>query len=115
MSTMLGPADVVQAIVRAVNGGDVDGALELIATAALDQGQAVSHADWRRKWEEGLLAHGLKLVTERTVENGEWVANVHLLRGTLDSAGAETRVMDMVRVVDGRLVEHWFFVEPKPA
>lgn len=114
MDTVKGPGDVVQAIIRARAEGDVDGAIGLIAPESRDQGRVVSHADWRRKWE-GLLASGLEVVTDRTLEDGEWVANLYRLRGAPGSGGAETRGMDMVRVIDGRLVEHWFFVEPDHA
>ena len=89
----------------------MDSALGLIAPESRDQGQTVGHADWRRKWE-GLMASGLEVVTERTLENGEWVANLYRLNGAPGSGGTETRGMDLVRVVGGRIVEHWFFVEP---
>ncbi|ACU71665.1 conserved hypothetical protein [Catenulispora acidiphila DSM 44928] len=114
MATTMGPGDVVRAIIRARAEGDMDAALALIAPQSRDQGQTVSHTDWRQKWAH-LMAAGLEVVTERTVENGEWVANLYRVHGAPGSDGAETRGMDMVRVLDGRLVEHWFFVEPDPA
>ena len=55
------------------------------------------------------------------IENGEWVANRYRITGTHtgDFFGRpptgntfEVSGMDMVRVVDGLLVEHWVYAEP---
>jgi predicted ester cyclase len=63
------------------------------------------------------------VTTEHSVENGEWVANRYTIRGTHtgDFFGQaptgerfEIRGMDMVRVRDGQVIEHWAFAEPLP-
>jgi predicted ester cyclase len=120
-----GPAAVVRAIIEAREAGDLDAALDLIAPDSLDQGLPATRDDWRRKWE--YMAAGspdLRVSTEHTVEDGEWVANRYTVRGTHtgDFFGQpptgerfELNGMDMVRVRDGRVVEHWIVSDPLPA
>jgi predicted ester cyclase len=120
-----GPAAVVRAIIEAREAGDLGTALGLIAAASLDQGRPATRDDWRRKWE--YMAAGapdLRVVTEHTVENGEWVANRYTVRGTHtgDFFGQpptgepfELDGMDMVRVRDGQVVEHWIVSGPLPS
>lgn len=122
MTGTLGPAGVVRAINDARKAGDFDTALTYIAADSLDQGQRVTRADWRRKWE--LIVAGvpdIEIVTEASIENGDWVANRYTVRGTHtgDFFGSpptgrpfEIRGMDMVRVHNGHLVEHWMVAEP---
>ncbi|UOZ03573.1 ester cyclase [Amycolatopsis sp. WQ 127309] len=116
------PAEVNRAILAARAAGDLDTALSYIAPESRDQGHRVTHADWRRKWES-LLAGvpDFDVVVEADVENGEWVAHRYTVRGTHtgDFFGRpptgdrfEVAGMDMIRVVDGRLVEHWMVAEP---
>jgi predicted ester cyclase len=119
-----GPAAVVRAIIEAHEGNDLDASLRYIAPESLDQGRRVGREDWRRKWE--YMRAGcpdMEVITEHSVENGEWVANRYTIRGTHtgDLFGQaptgerfEIRGMDMVRVRDGRLIEHWAFAEPLP-
>jgi predicted ester cyclase len=125
MTELMGPAAVVRAIVVARLDNDLEGSLRLIAAESLDQGKPATRQDWRRKWE--YMRAGcpdMEVITEHSVENGEWVANRYTIRGTHtgDFFGQpatgerfETRGMDMVRVRDGQLVEHWAFAEPLPA
>ncbi|MFE3144445.1 ester cyclase [Streptomyces sp. NPDC004752] len=122
MSESLGPAAVVQAINSARRVGDFDSALAHVAPEALDQGRPVNREDWQRKWEQLVAAiPDIEIITEASVENGDWVANRYTVRGTHtgDLFGKpptgqrfEIVLMDMVRVTDGRLVEHWMTAEP---
>ena len=66
----------------------------------------------------------LEVTTEHSIEDGEWVANRYTIRGTNtgDFFGRpptgrpfETTGLDMVRVHDGQVIEHWTFAEPLPA
>ena len=119
-----GPAAVVRAIIAAREASDLDESLRFIAPESLDQGEPATREDWRRKWE--YMRAGcpdLEVVTEHSVENGEWVSNRYTIRGTHtgDFFGQaptgerfEVRGMDMVRVRDGHLIEHWAFAEPLP-
>jgi predicted ester cyclase len=124
MTDAEGPAAVVRAIIAGREADDLDAGLRLIAPESLDQGRRVTREEWRRKWQ--LMSTGcpdLEVTTEHSVENGEWVANRYTIRGTHtgDFFGAaptgerfEISGMDMVRVVDGLLVEHWAFAAPLP-
>lgn len=124
MSDARGPAAVVQAIIAAREANDLETSLRYVATDSLDQGKRVTHEDWRNKWE--YMRAGcpdMEVITEHSVENGEWVANRYTIRGTHtgDFFGAaptgrrfETHGIDMVRVVDGLLIEHWAYAAPLP-
>jgi len=94
-------------------------ALTQNAQDLLDQGERVTRDDWRRKWESMRDAcPDLEIVTEQSVTEGEWIAHRYLLRGTHTGdflgqpptgAPFEVHGLDMVRVRDGQLVEHWAF------
>ena len=117
-----GPATVVAAIIAAREADDLDTSLSFVAPASLDQGRPSTRADWRAKWEAMRAGiPDLTVTTEHRVEQGEWVSHRYLLRGT--STGTlfgqptatgpfEIHGLDMVRVRDGLLVEHWAFTEP---
>lgn len=119
MTDVPGPAAVLRAMGSARARGDFEAALLLIAPQSLDQGERVTREDWRRKWESMWAASpDLEIVTEQSVEEGEWIAHRYLLRGTHagdffgqppTGAPFEARGLDMVRVRDGQLVEHWAF------
>lgn len=122
MTPPLGPLAVNRAILTARAAGDLDIALSYIAADSRDQGRRVTHDDWRRKWE-GLWAGvpDFDVAIESSVQNGEWVANRYTIRGTHtgDFFGRpptghrfEVMGMDMIRVLDGHLVEHWMVAEP---
>jgi predicted ester cyclase len=125
MTDMTGPAAVVRAIIAARQENDLEASLRYIAPESLDQGRRVTREDWQRKWEHMRAGcPDMETVTEHSVENGEWVANRYTIRGTHtgDFFGQpatgerfETRGMDMVRVRDGQLIEHWAFAEPLSA
>ena len=51
------------------------------------------------------------LETPLVVGNGDMVATL----SRVDLSGAEMAVMDLFRVADGRIVEHWDVMEPVPA
>jgi len=124
MTEATGPAAVVQAIIAGRDTGDVEASLRFIAPESLDQGRRVTREDWRRKWEQmNADCPDMEVITEHSVESGEWVADRYTIRGTHtgDFFGAaptgerfEISGIDMVRVVDGLLVEHWAFAAPLP-
>ncbi|MBS2536076.1 ester cyclase [Catenulispora sp. NF23] len=86
---------------------------------------AATREDWRRKW--AAMRAGcpdLEVITEHSVESGEWVANRYTIRGThtgdlfgVAATGERFEItgIDMVRVVDGLLVEHWACAAPLPS
>lgn len=122
MTDVPDPAAVLRAIGRARKRNDFAAAVLFIAPESLDQGQRVTREDWLRKWESMQDASpDLEIVTEQSVAEGEWVANRYLLRGTHTGdffgqpptgAPFEAHGLDMVRVRDGQLVEHWAFAGP---
>jgi predicted ester cyclase len=125
MSDVRGPAAVVQAIIAARQDNDLEAGVRLIAPESLDQGALVTREDWLHKWQ--LMLSGcpdMEVITEHSVEDGEWVANRYTLRGTHEGdffgqpptgKRFEIKGMDMVRVRDGQLVEHWAFGQDLPA
>jgi predicted ester cyclase len=125
MTDVLEPKAVVRAIVAARQDNDLEAGLRFIAPESLDQGQPATRGDWRRKWEQMRAGcPDMEVITEHSVEDGEWAANRYTIRGTHtgDFFGQpptgqrfEIRGMDMVRVRGGQLIEHWAFAEPLPA
>jgi predicted ester cyclase len=117
-----GPAETVRVINEARAAGDFAAAVRHIATRSLDQGRAASRGDWLAKWRA--IAAGVPdftVTSLQCMESGEWVANRYRISGTHlgDFFGQpptgktfEVSGMDMVRVVDGQLVEHWVYAEP---
>ena len=122
MTDVLGPRAVLRAMGDARRENDLEAALRFIAPESLDQGRLVTRDDWRRKWEQMQAGSpDMEVTTENSVEDGEWVANRYAIRGThtADLFGQpptgkrfEVRGMDMVRVRDGQIVEHWAIAEP---
>ena len=122
MDEEMGAAVVVRAIIAAREDSDLEAGLKYIAPESLDQGQRASREDWRRKWEH--MRAGCP--TWRSSPSTAWrtasgSANRYTIRGTHtgDFFGQpptgerfEIKGMDIVRVRDGRLVEHWAFAEP---
>ena len=122
MTDVPGPAAVLRAMGEARERDDLEAALLFIAPESLDQGERVTREHWRRKWKSMRDASpDLEIVTEQSVAEGEWIAHRYLLRGTHTGdlfgqpptgAPFEARGLDMVRVRDGQLVEHWALAGP---
>ncbi|WP_261564526.1 ester cyclase [Frankia gtarii] len=120
--TSSSPAEVVGAINALRAAGDFDAALQHIAPRSLDQGVESDHEQWRSKWEAIVAgAPDFTVTILQSIENGEWVATRYRATGTHTGdffgkpptgQGFEVSGMDMVRVVAGRLVEHWMVAEP---
>jgi len=122
MTHAQGPAAVLRAMNAALQRGDLEAGLALIAPDSLDQGRSATREDWRSKWEQMRAGcSDMEVTTEHRMEDGDWVARRLTIRGTHtgDFFGQpptgqrfEIRGMDMVRVQDGQLIEHWAFAEP---
>jgi predicted ester cyclase len=122
MSSTMGPGAVVRAINAARAGGDFEAAALLIGADSLDQGQHVTREVWKQRW--AMMRSGipdLEILTQQSIENGDWVANRYLLRGTqtgeffgqpATGQRIEMLGMDMVRVEAGQVVEHWVISQP---
>lgn len=110
-----GPGDVHRRIVEAGNAGRRDEGLALIDPDVLDHrgGSSGDHRGidaWREKWEH--LYDGLQDVSatiEHNVEAGDTSVNRYTLRATHTASGRsyEIQGLDMIRVRNGKLVEHW--------
>jgi len=97
--------------------GRMDEALELIDPDILDHrggadGDVRGRAAWQAKWEhiaDGF--HDVSATVEQTLAVGDTSVNRYTLRGTQDATGRSYAIggIDMVRVRDGRIVEHWAF------
>jgi predicted ester cyclase len=117
-----GPAETVRAINDARAAGDFASAVRHISPRSLDQGAEADREAWLAKWRAIVAGvPDFTVVSLQSIEVGEWVANRYRITGTHtgDFFGQpptgttfEVSGMDMVRVVDGLLVEHWVYAEP---
>ena len=104
----------------AVLTGDLD-ALDLIDEHVIDhrggrEGDHVGRDAWREKWQRMAAAYRERqqsVTVEQQVADGAWSVHRYTTRGTDVETGHPYAVtsMDMIRVVDGRLVEHWAVVD----
>lgn len=112
-------AEVHRRIVELTGAGRWAEALTLVDPDVLDHrgGTSGDHrglAAWEQKWEhmyDGL--RGVSVTIERNVASGGFSANRYTLRGTHAASGRSYEVtgLDMIRVQDGRIVEHWALLD----
>ncbi|GIG70629.1 ester cyclase [Phytomonospora endophytica] len=105
---------------EAIAKGDFGEALTYIDPDVIDHrgGTSGDHHGidaWRAKWEaaaggDGEI-HDTEVTVLATVSDGETLANVYSYRGVHTATGKPFDVggMDLIRVRDGRVVEHWAF------
>jgi ketosteroid isomerase-like protein len=116
----LGPGEIHQRSVESyaqVLEGRLEDALKLIDPEVVDhrggtQGDHRGRDAWRQKWESmsaGSAFHDVSLTIEQNVVSGDTSVNRYTLRGTHTDSGRryEVLVLDMVRVRNGLIVEHW--------
>jgi predicted ester cyclase len=118
-STAASAAEVHRLIVELVGTGRRAEALTLIDHDVIDHrgGKSGDHrglAAWKEKWEH--MYDGLKDVSvtiEHNVASGGFSANRYTLRGAHAASGRSYQVtgLDMIRVREGKLVEHWALVD----
>lgn len=116
----VGPGEVVERMVEAHNAGDLDGAMGFLAADAVNHGPppTADIAAWRRTWVDARARFpDLQARIEQTVVEGDTVCHRYVLTGT-DSGGDaptgrrfEVIGLDMVRVRDGKVVEHWALMD----
>jgi ketosteroid isomerase-like protein len=117
VSDVLSPAEVLEQMTDAYNRGDYDAGLELIDPQAIDHsapgGPSSDLVAWRGRWEQARAdVPDLQVEVEQVLVDGDMVARRLRTRGLRDGQPVEMRGMDMVRVRDGRLVEHWAVAIP---
>jgi ketosteroid isomerase-like protein len=114
------PGEVHRRLVESyplVLAGRLDEALTLVDPEVVDhrggtEGDHHGRDAWRRKWERmsaGGAFHDVSVTIEQNVVCGDTSVNRYTSRGTHTASGRgyEILSMDMVRVRDGRVVEHW--------
>ncbi|MFD4688838.1 ester cyclase [Streptomyces sp. NPDC058463] len=115
-----GPREIHRRIVESyaqILEGRLEDALELIDPEVVDhrggtQGDHRGREAWRQKWERmsaGSAFHDVSVTIEQNVVSGDTSVNRYTSRGTHTDSGRRYEVlsMDMVRVRNGRIVEHW--------
>jgi predicted ester cyclase len=111
-----GPADIVRRLIEAVNAGDFDLVMRYLAADAVNHGPPPTSdlAGWRQSWVTMRAAFpDIHARIEQTVVQGDTVCHRYTLSGTNTGGSAPTgrRIevlgLDMVRVRDGKVVEHW--------
>jgi predicted SnoaL-like aldol condensation-catalyzing enzyme len=112
-------AGVHRRIVELFGAGRRAEALALIAPDVIDHrgGMLGDHrglAAWAQKWEH--MYDGLRDVSvtvEQNIASGDFSTNRYTLRAIDAASGRSCEVtgLDMVRVQDGKLVEHWALVD----
>ncbi|WP_084316245.1 ester cyclase [Actinospica robiniae] len=112
-------AQVHRRIVELGQAGQGEEALALIDPAVIDHrggvsGDHIGIAAWAEKWEH--MYDGLRDVTatiEQNVSSDELSTNRYTIRGTHIDSGRcyEVTGLDMVRVRNGRIIEHWALLD----
>lgn len=114
--TQLSPAQVVTRLTDAFNDGDFDLAMSYVAADAINHGPppTASLEEWRAGWEASRQAFpDIHADIEHIVEQGDTACRRLRLSGTSvgqgERPGARFEIigLDMVRVRDGKVVEHW--------
>ncbi|WP_030240536.1 ester cyclase [Streptomyces sp. NRRL S-350] len=119
-TTHAGPGEIHRRIVESyaqILEGRLEDALELIDPEVVDhrggtQGDHRGRTAWRQKWERmsaGSAFHDVSVTIEQNVVSGDTSVNRYTSRGVHTDSGRRYEVlsMDMVRVRNGRIVEHW--------
>lgn len=111
-----GPGEVHRRVFECYRESRFEDALELIDPDVVDhrEGAHVDHRGrdaWRRKWERGRadsMFRNVSLTIEQNVVSGDTSVNRYTVRGTHTASGRRYEVLslDMVRIRDGRIIEH---------
>ena len=108
---MTEPRVVVSAMSDAVLRGDLDAALELIREDAVDHaalpGAASGRQGWAAKWRHmAANAEGVSTTVEQRISQGDIVATRYRI-ARADTGEPLGFALDMIRVQDGKVAEHW--------
>jgi ketosteroid isomerase-like protein len=119
-----GPGEVHRRIVESyaqVLVGRLEDALTLVDPEVVDhrggtEGDHRGRDAWRLKWERinaGSEFHDVSVTIEQNVVSGDTSVNRYTSRGTHTASGRSYEIfgLDMVRVRNGRIVEHWALLD----
>jgi ketosteroid isomerase-like protein len=119
--TTLSPAEVLGLADDAFNDGDMDRAAGLVAPDAADytanDGTVPGTAEHVEAWNRRRRAFAssipdLSRTIHRTVESGDTIGQLMVIRGTMNGRPLESSAIHIVRVRDGKIAEHWLVAEP---
>ncbi|WP_043840458.1 ester cyclase [Amycolatopsis taiwanensis] len=115
-TSVAGAAEVHRRVVELFSAGRREEALALIDPDVVDHrgGTSGDHkgvAAWKQKWE--YLDDSVRSTIEHNVASGDFSVNRYTVRGTHPASGRSYEVtgIDMVRVWEGKIVEHWALVD----
>jgi predicted ester cyclase len=101
-----------------VLAGNPDEALALISADVVDHrggkdGTIVGIDAWRKKWEmSAKFFSNFQMIVEQQITQGELSTHRYSVRSkTASGEPFQVMGMDMIRVVDGKLVEHWALLD----
>lgn len=115
----LSPGEVVRLATEVFNAGGGRG--DYLAPDAIDHtvmngtvpGSPEHVAEWRRlRAAFRQRARDLHVTVEQVIENGDTVGRMCTVRWTENGRALSRPSMDIVRVRDGRIVEHWAVAAP---
>ncbi|MFI6816045.1 ester cyclase [Nonomuraea sp. NPDC050328] len=109
-------AEVHRRVGELFSVGRREEALALIDPDVIDHrgGASGDHkgvAAWKQRWED--TDDSIQATVEHNVASGEFSVNRYTVRGTHPASGRryEVTCIDMVRVRDGKIVEHWALLD----
>jgi predicted SnoaL-like aldol condensation-catalyzing enzyme len=113
----LSPSEVHRKIIEFANAGQLDDAILLIATDAIDHlggqiGDQKGRDLWRQKWDK-TASIPFHLTIAVNISQGDISVNRYRIRTVDPKSGKslEADGIDMIRVRDGQIVEHWAFMD----
>lgn len=118
--TTLGPTDLLGLLHDAFNAGDMDRVAGFSAPGAVDHGagdgtvpgspEHLAAWDRRRRAFRSSISD-FAVTVERSVEHGDTVGQLMSARGRMNGTRIEASGIHIVRVRDGKMVEHWAVFE----
>lgn len=117
-SSRFAPEEIAAEMSAAVLRGDVERALSLISPDAVDHsplpGAPAGHSGWLAKWAAmASAADGVSMSVEQRICVGDTVATRYRITAA-DDGQLVGFALEMVRVDNEEIVEHWAMPMPQP-
>lgn len=119
--TTLSPTELLGIVHDALGAGDMDRVAGFVASDAVDYsasdgtvpggGEHVEAWDRRRRAFRS-AAPDLARTIQRSIEAGDTVGQLMVARGTMNGRPFASSAIHIVRVRDGKIVEHWLVAQP---